>query len=60
MNVLNLYYSGTGNTEKVALRIAETVQELGNPIDTLKVASKDLDVDILHYDFVFVGSGQEY
>ena len=57
MNVLNLYYSGTGNTEKVASRITKTVQELGNPIDSLKVDSKDMDVDILHYDFVFVGSG---
>ena len=57
MKVLNLYFSATGNTEKVAMRIKGAVQELGYEVDTLKVTSKDLEIDILNYNFVFVGSG---
>ncbi len=57
MKVLNLFFSSTGNTEKVALRIGKTVQELGHSLDTLKITGEDTDVDILKYDFVFAGSG---
>ena len=57
MKVLNLYFSSTGNTEKVALKIDETVQKLGYPVDTVKISSKDLSLEVLNYDFVFVGSG---
>jgi hypothetical protein len=57
MKVLNLYFSATGNTEKVAMRISETVQESGHAVDTLKVAGKDTEIDILNYNFVFAGSG---
>ncbi len=57
MKVLNLYYSSTGNTEKVAERIAQTVQELGHDVDTVKVTAKDMQLEILEYEFVFVGSG---
>lgn len=57
MNVLNLYFSSTGNTEKVALKIQKTVQELGHNIETVKITSEDIDLDILKYDFIFVGSG---
>ena len=57
MKVLNLYFSATGNTEKVAMKISETVQDLGREVDTLKVTSKDIEIDILNYDFVFAGSG---
>ena len=57
MKVLNLYFSSTGNTEKVARKIDETVRELGYPVDTVKISSKDAPPDILGYDFVFVGSG---
>jgi hypothetical protein len=57
MKVLNLYFSATGNTEKVAMKISETVQELGLEVDTLKVTRKDIDIDILNYYFVFAGSG---
>ncbi|MCP4717029.1 MAG: flavodoxin [Deltaproteobacteria bacterium] len=56
MNVLNLYYSETGNTEKVALRIEAAVRAEGHEATTLK-AAKELKVDLLVYDFVFVGSG---
>ena len=57
MNVLNLYYSSTGNTEKVALRIQDTVKELGHDVETVKVTSGDIDVDVLKFDIVFAGSG---
>jgi hypothetical protein len=57
MKVLNLYYTATGNTEKVATRISAAVQESGREVDTLKVTSKDLEIDILDYNFVFAGSG---
>jgi flavodoxin len=57
MKVLNLYFSATGNTEKVAMRISETVQELGGEVDTFKVTGKDIEIDILNYNFVFAGSG---
>lgn len=55
--VLNLYFSSTGNTEKVARRIHETVRELGYSVKTMKVSSEDVEVDVLQFDFVFVGSG---
>ncbi len=57
MNVLNLYFSSTGNTEKVALKIQDTVRMLGHDVETVKVTSGDMDVDILKFDFIFVGSG---
>ena len=57
MNVLNLYFSSTGNTEKVALKIEKTVQELGHNVNTLKVTKQHKEIEILDYDFVFVGSG---
>jgi flavodoxin len=57
MNVLNLYFTSTGNTEKVALQIQDTVRELGHNVKTVKVTSGDMNVDVLKFDFVFVGSG---
>lgn len=57
MNVINLYFSSTGNTEKVAFKIRDTIKQLDHEVKTVKVTSGDLDVDILEFDFVFVGSG---
>jgi len=57
MEVLNLYYSETGNTEMVAQRIHESVKELGHGVTTVRVKSKTTEIEILDYDFVFVGSG---
>jgi hypothetical protein len=56
MKILNLYFSSTGNTEKVAQRISDTAAKLGHEIDTVKVAG-DQDLDLLRYDFIFMGSG---
>jgi len=57
MNVLNLYFSSTGNTEKVALKVRDTVKELGHNVETVKITDGNIDVDVLKFDFVFVGSG---
>jgi flavodoxin len=57
MNVLNLYFSSTGNTETVALRIGKTLEDLGHTADTVKITGNDMEIDILKYDLVFVGSG---
>ena len=56
MKVLNLYFSTTGNTAKIAGKIEQTVQSSGHPVETLEV-TKDMDLDILAYDFIFLGSG---
>jgi hypothetical protein len=56
MRILNLYHSQTGNTHKIALRIAEAAKSLGHSVDTLQ-AAKELEADVLVYDFSFVGSG---
>jgi hypothetical protein len=56
MKILNLYFSSTGNTEKVAQRLTATVQKLGHEIDTIKVTG-DSELDLLSYDVIFVGSG---
>jgi hypothetical protein len=56
MNILNLYFSSTGNTGKVADMIAVTAKSLGHRIDTVKITG-DTDIDLLSYDFIFVGSG---
>ena len=57
MNVLNLYFSSTGNTEKVAFTIRDTVRELGHKAETVKVTRGEMDVDILKFHFIFIGSG---
>jgi hypothetical protein len=56
MKILNLYFSSTGNTGKVADRITSTVEKLGHQIDAVKITG-DTDIDLLSYDFIFVGSG---
>lgn len=56
MKILNLYYSQTGNTEKIALKISSTLHSMGHDVCTI-AASKDLELDLLSYDFIFAGSG---
>jgi len=57
MKILNVYYSLTGNTEKVALKIGEAAQESGHSVETLKIARSDTVLDVLDFDYVFAGSG---
>jgi multimeric flavodoxin WrbA len=59
MKILNIYATATSNTQKVAECIEKSVESQGHQVDTVRV-TKDLDpesVDLLAYDFVFVGSG---
>jgi hypothetical protein len=56
MKILNLYFSSTGNTQKVADRITTTAEQLGHQIDSVKITG-DTPIDLLGYDFIFVGSG---
>ncbi len=56
MKVLNLYFSSTGNTDKIAGQIDSVVREAGHELDSVRVA-KNIEPDILAYDVVFVGSG---
>jgi hypothetical protein len=56
MKILNLYFSSTGNTAKVAERITATAAGSGHQIDTVKITG-DQDLDLLSYDFILVGSG---
>jgi hypothetical protein len=56
MKILNLYFSSTGNTEKVAERITATAEKLGHQVEAVKITG-DTDIDLLSYDFIFVGSG---
>ena len=56
MKILNLYFSATGNTTKIATRIDETAKSEGHHVTSMKM-TEDLEVDILDYDLVFAGSG---
>ncbi len=56
MKILNIYHTTTGNTATVADTITATVIKLGHSIDSVKV-KKDLETDLLQYDFIFAGSG---
>ena len=56
MKILNLYYSATGNTDKVAVQIERAARKESHEVTTVK-ATKDIEPDILAYDFVFIGSG---
>ncbi len=56
MKILNLCFSSTGNTERVAQTITATVESLGHQIDVVKITG-DTDIDLLSYDLIFVGSG---
>jgi menaquinone-dependent protoporphyrinogen IX oxidase len=58
MNILNIYFSSTGNTAKVAKAIEKVLKETDHQVDTLEV-TKDTNIDILilSYDLIFLGSG---
>ena len=57
MKILNLYFSSTGNTEKVAQRISASAAKEGHEVDTVKITGGKEEVDLLQYDLVFIGSG---
>ncbi len=58
MHILNLYYSATGNTKKVAERIAATSVAEGHTVETVQLKkSTDVQFDVRAYDLIFSGSG---
>ncbi len=55
MKALNIYWSGTGNTKKVAETIDKTLKDNGvNSV--LKRVEEAMDDDLYEYDLVFLGS----
>jgi flavodoxin len=56
MKVLNLYFSSTGNTQKIAEQIEKAAIEASCEVETIKI-TKNTEVDIIAHDFVFIGSG---
>lgn len=55
MKSLVLYSSVTGNTEKVAKRIAKVLRRNGHDVTFVKV-DDETSVDLLVYDLIFLGS----
>jgi flavorubredoxin len=56
MKVLNLYFTATNNTAKVAETISATVRQSGHQIETIRVDGP-VEINLLDYDLIFVGSG---
>ncbi len=56
MKILHLYFSTTGNTQKVAAQVDRTLHQLGHEVETVQVA-KAAEPDLLAYDLIFMGSG---
>lgn len=57
MNILNIYASLNGQTEKVAREIEKAVLESGNSVSTVNVKTQKDVIDLLGYDVIFIGSG---
>ncbi|MEZ0576962.1 flavodoxin domain-containing protein [Halodesulfovibrio aestuarii] len=57
MNILNLYASLNGQTEKVAVEIEKAVTEGGHAVTTVNVKKNGAVIDLLAYDLTFIGSG---
>ena len=58
MKILNIYYSATGNTEKIAKVISTTAKKEGHEVKTVKLTKEvSNEVELLDYDLVFAGSG---
>jgi flavorubredoxin len=55
MKALILYWSATGNTEKIANTIKNSLAEGKIDMDVVKI-TEEKDVDLLEYDLVFLGS----
>ena len=56
MKILNLHFSATGNTTRIATKIDETAKSERHHVTSARM-SEDLEIDVLDYDFVFAGSG---
>lgn len=56
MKALNVYFSSTGNTARVAETITAVLREEGAQVETLQ-AKDAAHADLLGHDMVFLGSG---
>ncbi|KAF1077081.1 flavodoxin domain-containing protein [Halodesulfovibrio sp. MK-HDV] len=57
MNILNLYASLNGQTEKIAREIEKTALMGEHIVTTVNVKKQEDIIDLLAYDFIFIGSG---
>ena len=57
MNILNLYASLNGQTEKVALEIEKAIGEGEGLVKTVNVKTQKDPINLLDYDMIFIGSG---
>lgn len=57
--VLVCYYSRTGNTEKMAEKIAEVIKKEGLEVDLKKIENTSVD-ELLNYDSLIMGSPTYY
>ncbi len=57
MNILNIYYSLTNNTELVAKKIINVCEKYEYNIESIQITDEELYVDVLSYDLIFAGSG---
>jgi hypothetical protein len=55
MKILVLYWSSTGNTEKVSRRIADTLEKESKSFEIVK-AEKNFSCNMYDYDLVFLGT----
>jgi hypothetical protein len=55
MKILILYWSSTGNTEKVSQRIADTLKKENKSFEIVKT-KRDFSCNIYDYDLVFLGT----
>ena len=55
-NVLILFWTNTGNTEKVAFSIKNGVEDAGARVNMVNTAKSTPDIDFLEYDLVCIGT----
>ncbi len=53
--ILILYWSSTGNTEKVSHRIADTLRKEGEAVEIVKV-EEDFTCNLYDYNLIFLGT----
>ena len=56
MKALNLHFSSTGNTGRVADTITKTLEAEGLAVDSVQAKEAE-NIDLLAYDWLFIGSG---
>jgi hypothetical protein len=57
MNILNLYASLNGNTQKIARTVAAAAEEAGHTVRSINLKQDAEVIDLLEYDLTFIGSG---